>query len=426
MVKEGYKQTEVGVIPEDWIVTSLGEEGSFKNGINKSADQFGFGFPFVNLMDIFGIPSISTEQGLGLLNSTPFEQSLYSVEKGDVLFVRSSVKPSGVGLTSLVKKDLKKTVFSGFIIRYRNDSISSDFKEHCFYRSDFRKRVIAASTSSANTNINQSNLSPILFALPPSHVEQKAIAEALSDVDGLIASLEVLIAKKHALKTATMQQLLTGKTRLDGFGAGKGMKQTELGEIPEDWDVVPLGEIGKPVIGLTYKPSDVSNEGTLVLRSSNIQNGVLTYENNVFVKHDLPQRVITSEGDLLICVRNGSRALIGKCALIDETAAGSAFGAFMSLFKSDDSKFVYFQFQSHVIKKQIEDTMGATINQITNKDLNRFRIPFPKSPEERLKIADLLENWELDIQSLNSRLNKTKALKQGMMQELLTGRTRLV
>jgi type I restriction enzyme S subunit len=260
----------------------------------------------------------------------------------------------------------------------------------------------------------------------PKLVEQKAIAEALSDVDGLIASLEALIEKKLALKTAAMQQLLTGKTRLGGFGAGKGMKQTELGEIPEDWDVVPLGEIGKPVIGLTYKPSDVSDEGTLVLRSSNIQDGALAYENNVFVKHDVPQRVITCEEDLLICVRNGSRSLIGKCALIDHKAAGSAFGAFMSLFKSDESKFVYFQFQSRVIKKQIEDTMGATINQITNKDLNRFCIPFPKNEQERGKITEILSDLELEAQSLVSRLSKTKALKQGMMQELLTGRTRLV
>ena len=100
----------------------------------------------------------------------------------------------------------------------------------------------------------------------------------------------------------------------------KKYKKTEVGIIPNDWDLKTLGEIGEVIVGLTYSPNDVREYGTLVLRSSNIQDNKLVYQNNVFVQMDLPERVIVREGDLLICVRNGSRNLIGKSVLIDKNA----------------------------------------------------------------------------------------------------------
>ena len=253
-------------------------------------------------------------------------------------------------------------------------------------------------------------------------------------MDALLTELEKLIAKKQAIKTATMQQLLTGKTRLPQFatytegekqGQPKGTKPSELGEIPEDWDVVSLGDIGNTVIGLTYSPNDVAEYGTLVLRSSNIQKNTLAYENNVFVDMDLPERVIVKEGDILVCVRNGSRNLIGKCALIDKNAEGSAFGAFMSIYRTKQSKFIFFQFQSNVIQNQINEIMGATINQITNKDMAAFKVPLPSDEKEQTAIATILSDMDNEIQTLEQRLTKTRQIKQGMMQQLLSGRTRL-
>ena len=131
-LRESYKLTEVGVIPEDWIIKPLGELGKFKNGINKGKDDFGHGFPFVNLMDVFGIPKISTSTTeFGLVNTTAAERDLYELRGGDVLFVRSSVKPEGVGLTTLIPQDLPNTVFSGFLIRFRECGLLElGFKEH--------------------------------------------------------------------------------------------------------------------------------------------------------------------------------------------------------------------------------------------------------------------------------------------------------
>jgi type I restriction enzyme S subunit len=211
----GYKQTEVGVIPEDWEVHVLGEFGKFKNGINKGSEAFGHGSPFVNLMDVFGVSSIASTECLGLLASTSFEKSTYDLRRGDVIFIRSSVKPSGVGLTAVVNKDLAGAVYSGFLIRFRDGGfIETNFKKHCFHEEGFRRRVIAASSVSANTNINQDSLKRLSLPLPPTNAEQEAIAGALSDADAFIESLEQLITKKCHLKPARVKHFETPGIRI--------------------------------------------------------------------------------------------------------------------------------------------------------------------------------------------------------------------
>lgn len=204
-----------------------------------------------------------------------------------------------------------------------------------------------------------------------------------------------------------------------------GYKLTELGEIPEDWQCVQLGEIGQCIIGLTYSPQNVSDSGILVLRSSNVQNGKLTYEDNVFVNMELPERVIVKKGDILICVRNGSRQLIGKCALIDQKSEGFAFGAFMSIYRTSAHDYIFYQFQSNLIQNQINETMGATINQITNKDLSSFKIPIPNCVEEQKAIANVLSDTDALITELEHLITKKQEIKTATMQQLLTGRTRL-
>ena len=205
-----------------------------------------------------------------------------------------------------------------------------------------------------------------------------------------------------------------------------GYKQTDVGVIPEDWDVKDLGGIGESLIGLTYKPIDIGSDGVLVLRSSNVHENSLRFSDNVFVKTEIPEKIMVQTGDILICVRNGSRDLIGKSALIDERALGMTFGAFMSVFRTSYYKFVHHQFQGPLIKSQIHEHLGATINQITNKSLNSFCIPLPPTLAEQEAIAEVLSNMDSEISSLEAKLVKTRKLKQGMMQELLTGRIRLI
>ena len=230
-------------------------------------------------------------------------------------------------------------------------------------------------------------------------------------------------SQKHGAGVGIMAEQIMQETA--GKAIPAGYKQTEVGVIPEDWGVVCLGDIGQSLIGLTYSPKNVSDDGVLVLRSSNVKNGRLAYEDSVFVKMELPDRVMVKEGDILICVRNGSRQLIGKCALIDKDAQGFAFGAFMSVYRTEASGFVFYQFQSDVIQLQINETMGATINQITNRDLSGFRIMIPNSNLEQTAIANVLSDSDALIDALEQLIAKKQAIKSATMQQLLTGRTRL-
>ena len=204
-----------------------------------------------------------------------------------------------------------------------------------------------------------------------------------------------------------------------------GYKRSDVGVIPDDWDAKPLGEIGDSLIGLTYRPSEVRKYGTLVLRSSNVQNGTLCFDDNVFVETDIPERIMVRPGDILVCVRNGSRDLIGKSALIDERAIGMTFGAFMAVFRSEHGKLLHHVFQSGIFKKQINEHLGATINQITNKSLNSFKVPLPPTDEERTEIANALSDVDALLATLDQVIAKKRDLKQAAMQQLLTGKTRL-
>ena len=204
-----------------------------------------------------------------------------------------------------------------------------------------------------------------------------------------------------------------------------GYKQTEVGVIPENWNVKRLGELGEALIGLTYKPSDVRKHGMLVLRSSNIQNGVLAFGDNVFVDTDIPERIKVRSGDVLVCVRNGSRDLIGKATLLDERAVGMTFGAFMAVYRSPIGKLTSYLFQSEILKRQINEHLGATINQITNRSLNSFRVPVSPLDDERRAIATALSDVDALLGGLDRLIAKKRDLKQAAMQQLLTGQTRL-
>jgi len=182
-------------------------------------------------------------------------------------------------------------------------------------------------------------------------------------------------------------------------------KNTHLGwltQIPEHWEVKRLKYLGNAIIGLTYSPDDVvdsAEEGTLVLRSSNVQNKQLAYDDNVYVNKVIPKHLKTLLGDILICARNGSRALIGKNAQIDENAVNMSFGAFMSIFRSPYNNYLSKVFNSALFEYQSGSFLTATINQLTTANLNSFEIPLPPS-DERKKIANFLDHETAKIDTL--------------------------
>lgn len=200
-------------------------------------------------------------------------------------------------------------------------------------------------------------------------------------------------------------------------------KQTELGLIPDDWEVKKLGEIGKIINGLTYSPENIKENGTLVLRSSNVQNNRIVYDDNVFVEENLIFNP-TQKGDVLICVRNGSRNLIGKTAQIDDQSSNVAFGAFMTIYRSNKNKFIYNYFKSDNFFREVHRNLGATINSINNNDLKKFKIPLPPLPEQKA-IADCLSTWDVAIEKQSQLIELLTQRKKALMQQLLTGKKRL-
>ncbi|MDM7511171.1 restriction endonuclease subunit S [Lactococcus lactis] len=171
---------------DDWEERKLGEIGSFKNGMNFGKDAMGHGSPFVNLQNIFG-KNIVDDTTLELAESTEKQKVEYSLIKGDVLFIRSSVKPSGVGEAALVDSNLPDTTYSGFIIRFRPKiDIDNNFKRFVFGTKYVRNQIMARATSSANTNINQDSLSLIQVGLP-NLKEQEKIGSFFKHLDDTIA-----------------------------------------------------------------------------------------------------------------------------------------------------------------------------------------------------------------------------------------------
>lgn len=207
-----------------------------------------------------------------------------------------------------------------------------------------------------------------------------------------------------------------------GNNIPQGYKATALGIIPQEWEVKKLGEVGKLLSGLTYTPSNIQSDGILVLRSSNIQNGVLAFDDNVYVK--VSSYTPVKAGDILICVRNGSQNLIGKTALITQEAEGCAFGAFMAVFRSPISKYVFYLLGTELYRKYIFRNLGATINSINGSDLKKFRFPFPPLAEQR-KIAEVLGVWDEAIEKQARLIEKLALRKRALMQRLLSAKLRL-
>lgn len=176
-----------------------------------------------------------------------------------------------------------------------------------------------------------------------------------------------------------------------------------IGEIPTNWDVKKLKFIGNAIGGLTYSPNDVvedESNGVLVLRSSNIQKGKLSLEDNVYVNLEISEKQTLRKGDILICSRNGSQHLIGKNICIDERTEGNTFGAFMMIFRSDNYHFLNHFFNSPIFTSQSGLFLTATINQLTSSTLNNFYLALPSSIEEQIIIANYLDHKTTQIEHL--------------------------
>ena len=428
MKETRFKDTEVGRIPVDWEVKPLAEVGTFSKGAGISRAEASSGnIPAIRYGEIYTCHNDYIKSFYSFISKNVADTSA-RIFDGDILFAASGETKEDIGKCVAYTDD--KIAFAGgdiIILHSNRERFDSKF---CGYALNAKYIVLQKSQrgqGDAVVHIVPRDLATIAFAFPPKS-EQTRIAAALSNVDALISELGKLIEKKRAIKQGAMQQLLTGKKRLKGFTQSQSYYQTEIGRIPDDWEIKKVNDIADNYTGLTYSPDNVSDFGTLVLRSSNIQDCTLCFIDNVFVDMVVPSRAIAHEGNVLICVRNGSPALIGKCAYITQNADGMAFGAFMTVLRAThiDQKFLYYIWQDVHTQKQIHETFGATINQITAKDFDRILIALPTNRDEQSAIASILSSMDEEISALETKRNKYTAIKQGMMQQLLTGKIRLV
>lgn len=398
--RSGFKQSEVGPIPTDWSVKLLPELCQFRGG--KAHEQFVSEYgKYVCVNSKF----ISTDGAVRKFATKNF----CPAKRGDILMVMSDL-PNGKALAKTFIADANHL----YAVNQRVCALTPnrDNSIYLAYALNRHPYFLKFDDGVSQTHLLNPVFQKCPVVLPSSIEEQEAIAAALSDADALIEGLESLIAKKRAIKQGAMQELLTGRRRLPGFSG--------------EWRERSLGSLCEVLNGLTYSPNDVRESGVLVMRSSNIQDDALSFDSSVFVNMDIPSKCFVEKNDILICVRNGSRDLIGKCAKIDERCIGMAFGAFMAILRTPLHGFILHQFRSDEMKKQIAERLGATINQITNTSLKSFLVLVPPTEDEADAIASVLSDMDDEIDALVSRLAKARQIKQGMMQELLTGRIRLV
>lgn len=432
---ENYKQTEVGLIPEDWEVVTLGDLIKLKNGYAFSSQ-----FYSDNGTVLITPGNFKIDGGLNFIEKNTLRYvgnwtSDQSFEIGDLLMVMTDLTPDcnllgKAGIVTLHEPILHNQRI-GKIIPV-SKKVDKDYLMNFFNSSIFSSRMKSTATGSTVRHTSVPTINKTVFALPPLP-EQTAIASALSDMDALIAQTEKLIEKKKAIKQGVMQELLTGKKRLKGFENSKGYKQTEVGLIPEDWEVINLDKnftlkarIGWQ--GLTT--SEYLQSGSFgLVTGTDFKNGFIDWDNCVFVeksRFDQDRNIQLKIGDVLV-TKDGT---IGKVAFIDKlpqpTTLNSGVFVLRPISDKVENKFFYYILMSFYFDDFLKKiTAGSTITHLYQKDFVHFKSICPDRLEQ-IAIASALSDIDDDIRLKETKLQKLKLQKQGMMQALLTGKIRLI
>ena len=351
--------------------------------------------------------------GLDLTNisyiSKDEHESIYKrckVQLGDILLTKDGANTGNCCLNTL---DEEFSLLSSVaVLRGKKQSFDNKFILQILQSDLGQNTIVSSMSGQAITRITLTKLKDYSFHFPE-FTEQTKIASFLSAVDEKISQL----TQKHALlsqyKQGMMQKLFSQQVR---FKADDGS------EFEREWESKTLGEVGENIIGLTYSPTDVTNDGSgiLVLRSSNIKNGRLDKNDQVRVNKKIKEKIIVQPNDILICTRNGSQRLIGKSVILNDDEV-MTFGAFMSVYRSRSNRFIAYLMQTPWFFEQVQMNLGARINQITTGTLNEFTFDFPCF-EEQTKIADFLSSIDQKIDVVSEQLEQAKLWKKGLLQQM--------
>ncbi|TXF89324.1 hypothetical protein FUA23_11305 [Neolewinella aurantiaca] len=415
-VRKGYKRTEVGVIPVDWELVSLGNLMVFKNGINASKERYGSGVKFINVLDILSNAPITYDSIIGKVQVSNSEVESYKISYGDILFQRSSETIEDAAQSNIYVEKEKTAVFGGFVIAGRKNGDYNPFYVNYQLKSNSsRKELTSQCGGSTRYNIGQKGLSTVKIPLPPTKTEQRAIATALSEADAYVAALEALIAKKRQVKQGVMKEVLT---------PGVGWREVRVK------DHVFFQE------GPGVRKWQFTDRGVKLLNGTNIQKGVLDLSNtNRFISEELAYgqyaHFLVDCGDILIaCSGISVDRFEEKVSIAEEWHLPLCLNTSTMRFKVNEDevdKMFFFHFlKSQLFKQQIGGaaTGSAQLN-FGPSHVEKVYMRCPPKPEQT-RIATLLSALDEELTALEAQLAKARAVKTGMLADLLTGRVRLV
>lgn len=399
-----------------WDTATIGDFLDFKNGLNKGKEFFGYGTPIVNYTDVYKKRGLKKADIRGQVCLTHDEIHRFDVRKNDVFFTRTSETPDEVGMSSVLLEDVENSVFSGFVLRGRpkNDMFVPEYCKYCFSTEAVRNAIITGCTYTTRALTNGKQLSAIEIPVPPKP-EQEAIAAALSDIDALIVSLEKLIAKKKAIKQGAMQELLTGKRRLPGFGGA--------------WETVRLGDHCVVLRGGSPRPIQAyltsSPQGANWIKIGDVHEGdkYITATAERIIEAGISRSREVFAGDFIL---SNSMSFGRPYILKINGCIHDGWLVIQNYQDSFDQQYLYYVLGSDMIKAQyIVMAAGSSVQNLNKEKVGSVMLHKPDVEEQR-SIAAILSDMDEEISKYEHQLVKYKGVKQGMMSELLTGRIRLL
>jgi len=407
-VKAGYKQTEVGVIPEDWRDPRLDEVAEDDSPICYGIVQVGA--YTANGIPVLAIKNLNLDYATNIHRASAAVEMPYArsrIQPGDVLVsVKGTTGRVGIvpiGFHGNISRDLarlrlRKEVVPGFVFQMLQSGLA-------------QQRLAVAVVGTTRMELSIAILKKVRIPLPPTKAEQEAIGEALSDADALIESLEQLIAKKRHLTQGAMQELLTGRKRLPGFETKPGYKQSEVGMIPKDWE-------------FDY----IENLAHITTGGRNTQDRVGDGQYPFFVRSQTVERINSYSYDGEAVLTAGDGVGTGKVFHY----INGKFDAHQRVYRISDfaervnGYFFYLYFSNHFYNRIMQMTAKSSVDSVRREMIARMMVPLPPTKAEQIAIAAILSDMDAEITSLEAKLAKARSVKQGMMQELLTGRIRLL
>ena len=420
---ESYKQSRIGWInevPSNWI------EKQNKHIFIEKKEEVGLNWNNFQLLSLSkkGVIKRDIDNGKGKFPES-FE-NYKKVECSDLIFCLYDIEetPRSVGLSR----------FNGMITgSYKIYSCTENpkFVYYWYLTIDDFKGLKPFYTGMRNVVRPETFLSLKIY-IPPS-LEQDQIVYFLDEktdlIDKLISTKERKISLLKEQRSSIINQVVT-----KGLNPNVKMKDSGvewIGEIPEHWSLIKMKYKGDVIIGLSYSPENIvdEGEGTLVMRSSNVQNGKPSFLDNVYVNSNIPDKIRLREGDILICSRNGSRNLIGKNCLITKSEVGLTFGVFMTIYRTQYYKFIYWLLNSPVFESQSGLFLTSTINQLTVSTLQNMVLPFVNDIEEQNEIIGYLNSKTKEIDDLveleQKKINLLKEYRQSLISEVVTGKIKV-